>query len=86
MDTIQYALQGLPIEDKDSKEDKDMLLQDRLRRRLSKAAMKTRDRPIVHTSVYVKDCTTELGKSINDNLTLLSAIVTDGSKQSKWQA
>ena len=87
MDKIQYALQGSPVIDKqDSKEDKDMLVQDRLRRRLLKAAMKTRDRPIVHTSVYVEDCTTELGKSINDNLTFLSAIVTDGSKKSKWQA
>ena len=41
---------------------------------------------MVHTSVYVEDYTTELGKSINNNLTFLAAIVTDGSKKNKWQA
>ena len=59
---------------------------DRLRRQKLKAAIKTCDRPMVHTSVYVEDCQTEQGISINSNLTFLSAIVTDGSKKGKWQA
>ena len=44
------------------------------------------DQPVVHTSILVEEDETEIGRSINDNLTFIGVVISKASDKAKVQS